>query len=304
MSHVQILAGTIRRRGRARLSSRAPHAFTLIELLVVLGIIAVLLSLLMPALLKAREQANRIKCASNLRELMVAMMMYSNSEHDHGFPRAVYTPGQQLQLDNAGYLIPDTFGHSGYVGDNNVPASLFLLFKSEKLSPRLFICPSTDAEPAFVTVDRDLSSNWEDFPKNVSYSLATPYPSTAADRGGFAWKNTLNPQFAFLADINPGTRGGSNPPNNVVGPAHDASATAMAAANSNNHRNHGQNVVYGDGHVEFQTTPYCGAVHRDTGIRDNIYTAGNGDGGLSGDKALPVDRYDSVMFPTDDPGGQ
>src|SRR5581483_1790093 len=168
----------------------------------------------------------------------------------------------------------------------------------------LLICPSTDAQPAFVNVDRELSSNWEDFPKSVSYSLATPYPSPAADKRGFVWKNKLSPQFAYLADINPGTRGGANPPNNVVGPAHEAPAAAMAAANSNNHRNQGQNVVYGDGHVEFQTTPYCGAVHRDTAIRYNIYAAGNGDGGLTGNKALPVDASDSVMFPTDDPGGQ
>jgi prepilin-type processing-associated H-X9-DG protein len=76
----------------------------------------------------------------------------------------------------------------------------------------------------------------------------------------------------------------------------------MAAANSNNHRNKGQNVVYIDGHVEFQTTPYCGA-HR-AGLRDQIYTAGAGDGGTCDEKSLPVDKQDSVLLPTDDPGGR
>jgi prepilin-type processing-associated H-X9-DG protein len=78
----------------------------------------------------------------------------------------------------------------------------------------------------------------------------------------------------------------------------------MAAANSNNHGNKGQNVLYADGHVDFQTTPYCGMLHPETGIRDNIYTAGTGDGGITDDTALPVDAHDSVLLPTDDQGGR
>ncbi len=66
--------------------TRRPSAFTLVELLVVIGIIALLISILLPTLNKARKSANTVQCMSNMRQVALAMLSYSNQNHGSLIP--------------------------------------------------------------------------------------------------------------------------------------------------------------------------------------------------------------------------
>src|SRR5581483_2641370 len=65
------------------LPSRKRHAFTLVELLVVIGIIALLIAMLLPALNKAREGARSVQCLSNMKQLATATIMFANDHHGY-----------------------------------------------------------------------------------------------------------------------------------------------------------------------------------------------------------------------------
>jgi prepilin-type N-terminal cleavage/methylation domain-containing protein len=157
-------------------SRKKTTGFTLVELLVVIGIIALLISILLPSLQKAREQANQLKCMNNERQLLNAVMMYTNDNSGY-FPCDFTTGANGTHVQ--GYIDSDSSPYSPYAVELNpwwapAPPSFMPPYLGKYLgahplsvpnvnthisSPAVVHCPD-DLEQALYSANGDQNGNW------------------------------------------------------------------------------------------------------------------------------------------------
>ena len=129
---------------------RNARAFTLVEMLVVIAIIAVLAALLLPALIRGKQRAQRIQCINNLEQTGTAFQMFA---HDHRgkFPMQISTAdGGSWEYVEAGTAINGTF----YFSYRHLQT-----LANELVVPRILVCPSDQARQPAATFSTLQNSN-------------------------------------------------------------------------------------------------------------------------------------------------
>ena len=267
--------------------------FTLIELLVVVAIIALLISILLPSLSRARELSKRVVCSSNLSGVGKSCKIYAN-DNDELWPVPAFDTtkigNNQIQYVNQIQNDGGALGCDGDPGrsDPSQPPggsgtcttastqlsptrAFWMLIRAGDVQAKGFICPSS-GDTADPTNEIDAYYDFT-LPENISYGYQVPFGPTQTRPS-----ENVDSRMAMAADKGPWYTAQVGNPTNI--PNDTSSPNDWRQFNSGNHggrgAGEGQNVLFQDGHASFERTPIVGVD------QDNIYTVMTNNASRSG----------------------
>jgi len=206
------------------------RAFTLIELLVVIAIIALLISIIVPSLGKAKQYAKRTMCQSNVRQLTLGFLIYSDI-HNSTFP-----------LNTLGYWYWDL----GYLTTD-------ALMEQAGAERATFFCPSNNKQP-----DDDRFWRYSEWTGSPAVPPAGPEPTHPLQRAGLYRTTT----YFFLVDMQAPAERSFYPRRGMTG------VTEKLPLKMTDIRNSGSHVLITDGTISDNSIPNSNFTELVGGARD------------------------------------